>query len=139
MTPAPFTLSAVPAGHVPPRAPRPRREVVDTVLRSLLNALEELTLLVLPHGGQRTARHNAWRAATDLHVTTGYQWVDQISVSAFEPAPDPSAQPVPVGATVPSATPAPCVPPRVPAAAGTRISRPRLAAARPPATAGAPS
>ncbi|WP_131747517.1 hypothetical protein [Frankia sp. Cppng1_Ct_nod] len=38
------------------------------VLRSLLTAIEELTLLLLPHGGQRTARRNAWRAAADLHV-----------------------------------------------------------------------
>ncbi|MCK9904647.1 hypothetical protein MXD63_31975, partial [Frankia sp. Cpl3] len=107
------------------------------MLRSLLNALEELTLLVLPHGGQRTARHNAWRAATDLHVTTGYQWVDQISVSAFEPAPDPSAQPVPVGATVPSATPAPCVPPRVPGGARGPVGTPRRAPAPPPGPPGA--
>jgi hypothetical protein len=46
------------------------------VIRSLLSTLEELTLLVLPHGGQRTARRNAWRAATDLHVTSGYRWAD---------------------------------------------------------------
>jgi hypothetical protein len=38
------------------------------VLRSLLTAAEELTLLLLPHGGQRTARRNAWRAAADLQV-----------------------------------------------------------------------
>ncbi|MEX5713118.1 hypothetical protein AB1484_33975, partial [Parafrankia sp. FMc6] len=65
------------------------------MFRSLLSALEELTLLVLPHGGQRTARHNAWRAATDLHVTTGYRWVDQISVSALEPSPAPPPAPAP--------------------------------------------
>lgn len=32
---------------------------------SLRTALEEFALLVLPHGGQRTARRNAWRAAFD--------------------------------------------------------------------------
>ncbi|WP_238437087.1 MULTISPECIES: hypothetical protein [unclassified Frankia] len=42
----------------------------------MLSTLEELTLLILPHGGQRTARRNAWRAATDLHVTSGYRWAD---------------------------------------------------------------
>ncbi|MBL7497890.1 hypothetical protein I6A84_13410 [Frankia sp. CNm7] len=46
------------------------------MFRSLLANLEELTLLILPHGGQRTARRNAWRAATDLHVTSGYRWTD---------------------------------------------------------------
>ncbi|WP_007516898.1 MULTISPECIES: hypothetical protein [Pseudofrankia] len=46
------------------------------MFRSLLSTLEELTLLVLPHGGQRTARRNAWRAATDLHVTSGYRWAE---------------------------------------------------------------
>lgn len=46
------------------------------MIRSLLTAMEELTLLVLPHGGQRTARRNAWRAAADLHVTGGYRWTD---------------------------------------------------------------
>ncbi|OHV25161.1 hypothetical protein BBK14_22600 [Parafrankia soli] len=70
------------------------------MFRSLLSALEELTLLVLPHGGQRTARHNAWRAATDLHVTTGYRWVDQISVSALEPSLAPPPAP-PARATFP--------------------------------------
>ncbi|WP_347177040.1 hypothetical protein [Parafrankia sp. EAN1pec] len=71
------------------------------MFRSLLSALEELTLLVLPHGGQRTARHNAWRAATDLHVTTGYRWVDQISVSALGPSPAPPPAPPPARATFP--------------------------------------
>jgi hypothetical protein len=42
----------------------------------MLSTLEELTLLILPHGGQRTARRNAWRAATDLHVTSGYRWAE---------------------------------------------------------------
>ncbi|ADP79809.1 hypothetical protein FraEuI1c_1753 [Pseudofrankia inefficax] len=46
------------------------------MFRSMLSTLEELTLLILPHGGQRTARRNAWRAATDLHVTSGYRWAD---------------------------------------------------------------
>ncbi len=46
------------------------------MFRSMLSTLEELTLLILPHGGQRTARRNAWRAATDLHVTSGYRWTD---------------------------------------------------------------
>jgi hypothetical protein len=55
---------------------RPHREVGRTVFRSLLSAFEELTLLVLPHGGQRTARRNAWRAAADFHVTAGYRWAD---------------------------------------------------------------
>ncbi|MDT3446793.1 MULTISPECIES: hypothetical protein [unclassified Pseudofrankia] len=48
------------------------------MFRSLLSTLEELTLLVLPHGGQRTARRNAWRAATDLHVTSGYRWAEGV-------------------------------------------------------------
>ena len=52
------------------------------MIRSLLSTLEELTLLVLPHGGQRTARRNAWRAATDLHVTAGYRWADSTGLSA---------------------------------------------------------
>lgn len=55
------------------------------MLRSLLSVLEEVTLLVLPHGGQRTARRNAWRAATDLHVTTGYRWVDATGPSSVAP------------------------------------------------------
>lgn len=46
------------------------------MFRSMLSTLEELTLLILPHGGQRTARRNAWRAATDLHVTSGYRWAE---------------------------------------------------------------
>jgi hypothetical protein len=37
-------------------------------MRTLLTALEELTLLLLPHGGQRTARRNARRASADLYV-----------------------------------------------------------------------
>jgi hypothetical protein len=56
------------------------------VFRSLLSSLEELTLLVLPHGGQRTARRNAWRAATDLHVTSGYRWAEGAGVPAGGPA-----------------------------------------------------
>ncbi|TFE33511.1 hypothetical protein E0F15_05840 [Frankia sp. B2] len=70
--------------------PRPCREVVPIVLRSLLSVLEEVTLLLLPHGGQKTARRNAWRAATDLHVTTGYRWMDTtvpLSVTSVTPAP----------------------------------------------------
>lgn len=89
------------------------------MFRSLLSALEELTLLVLPHGGQRTARHNAWRAATDLHVTTGYRWVDQISVSALEPSPAPP----PARATFPA----------------PRISAPRVSPVRSRAAAAARS
>ncbi|EIV96471.1 hypothetical protein [Frankia sp. QA3] len=58
------------------------------MLRSLLSVLEEATLLVLPHGGQKTARRNAWRAAADLHVTTGYRWVDPVSVTPAAPGPD---------------------------------------------------
>ncbi len=46
------------------------------MIHSLLTALEELTLLVLPHGGQKTARRNAWRAAADLHVPGGSRWAD---------------------------------------------------------------
>jgi hypothetical protein len=57
------------------------------VFRSLLSTLEELTLLVLPHGGQRTARRNAWRAATDLHVTAGYRWTEG---SGLRPASPPA-------------------------------------------------
>ncbi|WP_261568496.1 hypothetical protein [Frankia gtarii] len=57
------------------------------MLRSLLSVLEEATLLVLPHGGQKTARRNAWRAAADLHVTTGYRWVDPMSASPIPPGP----------------------------------------------------
>lgn len=99
------------------------------MLHSLLNALEELTLLVLPHGGQRTARHNAWRAATDLHVTTGYRWVDQISVSAFgvglAPRPAPGAAP---------ANPAPANPVTAkPVAAGAVTTRTAAPAADLPA------
>ncbi|WP_250287130.1 MULTISPECIES: hypothetical protein [unclassified Frankia] len=41
------------------------------LLKSLLTAVEEVTLLLLPHGGQRTARRNAWRAAADLQVGAG--------------------------------------------------------------------
>jgi hypothetical protein len=41
------------------------REVRVAVITSLRTALEEFTLLLLPHGGQRTARRNAWRAAYD--------------------------------------------------------------------------
>jgi hypothetical protein len=52
---------------------RSRREVGCIVFRSLLSILEELTLLILPHGGQKTARRNAWRAAADFHVTAGYR------------------------------------------------------------------
>ena len=77
-------------GCLPGMSSRPRREVVHTVFRSVLSALEELTLLVLPHGGQRTARRNAWRAATDLHVTSGYRWTDSftpLSVTPLPPAP----------------------------------------------------
>jgi hypothetical protein len=55
------------------------------VFRSLLSTLEELTLLVLPHGGQRTARRNAWRAATDLHVTSGYRWTDGSGLATASP------------------------------------------------------
>ncbi len=57
------------------------------MLRSLLSVLEEATLLVLPHGGQKTARRNAWRAAADLHVTTGYRWVDPMSAAPIPPGP----------------------------------------------------
>jgi hypothetical protein len=62
---------------------RPHWEVVPTVFRSLLSTVEELTLLILPHGGQRTARRNAWRAAADLHVTSGYRWTDSAAVPAL--------------------------------------------------------
>ena len=55
------------------------------MLRSLLSTLEELTLLVAPHGGQRTARRNAWRAATDLHVTSGYRWTDGSGLGSASP------------------------------------------------------
>ncbi|CUU60110.1 hypothetical protein Ga0074812_13552 [Parafrankia irregularis] len=124
------------------------------MFRSLLTALEELTLLVLPHGGQRTARHNAWRAATDLHVTTGYRWVDQISVSAFGLVPAPANASVPSPAVPPATTAhagipaearagAPLVTRPVAAAAGgdfpaprERESAPRPAAARAPGTRG---
>ncbi len=58
------------------------------MLRSLLSVIEEATLLVLPHGGQKTARRNAWRAAADLHVTSGYRWVDPVSVAPIAPGPD---------------------------------------------------
>jgi hypothetical protein len=78
------------------------------VFRSLLSTFEELALLILPHGGQRTARRNAWRAATDLHVTSGYRWTDSGGLG-----PDP-------------------VPPIAPRAAGT--ARPRTTA-RPRSTA----
>lgn len=39
------------------------------MMTSLRSLLEELTLLLLPHGGQRTARRNAWRAAYDSRQT----------------------------------------------------------------------
>jgi hypothetical protein len=77
------------------------REVVPIVLRSLLSVFEEVTLLVLPHGGQKTARRNAWRAATDLHVTTGYRWVDTsaitpvTSVASLTPVTPRVATPIP--------------------------------------------
>lgn len=38
------------------------------MIRTLFTLVEEFTLLVLPHGGQRRARRNAWRAAADLYV-----------------------------------------------------------------------
>ncbi|WP_239335954.1 hypothetical protein [Frankia sp. CiP3] len=50
---------------------RPAWEVRVVVLRSLLTAVEELTLLLLPHGGQRTARRNAWRAAAEISLPVG--------------------------------------------------------------------
>ncbi|CAJ63798.1 MULTISPECIES: hypothetical protein [Frankia] len=58
------------------------------MLRSLLSVLEEATLLVLPHGGQKTARRNAWRAAADLHVTSGYRWVDPVALAPIVPRPE---------------------------------------------------
>ena len=74
------------------------------MFRSMLSTLEELTLLILPHGGQRTARRNAWRAATDLHVTSGYRWADGSagSVGALAPV-------TPRGAGAPRAI-APAIP-----------------------------
>src|SRR4051812_35750984 len=66
---------------------RPRREGKPAVFRSVLATLEEVPLLILPHGGQRTARRNAWRAATDLHVTSGYRWTDGGPGSATTLAP----------------------------------------------------
>lgn len=70
------------------------------MFRSLVYTLEELTLLILPHGGQRTARRNAWRAATDLHVTSGYRWADGNARGAAPvTAPTASATP-PAGARV---------------------------------------
>jgi hypothetical protein len=70
------------------------------VLRSLLSVFEEATLLVLPHGGQKTARRNAWRAAADLHVTSGYRWVGPVSVAPVSVAPV-SVAPVPVARAAP--------------------------------------
>jgi hypothetical protein len=72
------------------RIQRSRREVGRTVFRSLLSALEELTLLVLPHGGQRTARRNAWRAAADFDMTAGYRWTDTGPKVPNLPSPPPS-------------------------------------------------
>jgi hypothetical protein len=57
------------------------------VLRSLFSVLEEVTLLVLPHGGQKTARRNAWKAAASLHVTTSYRWVDPVPITPSPPVP----------------------------------------------------
>lgn len=73
------------------------------MIRSLFTAMEELTLLVLPHGGQRTSRRNAWRAAADLHVTGGYRWTDPaLKIGSFpRPASRPASRPAnrPVAAT----------------------------------------
>ncbi|WP_322763137.1 hypothetical protein [Frankia sp. Cr2] len=55
------------------------------MLRSLLTAVEELTLLLLPHGGQRTARRNAWRAAVDLHVGVDQHAETPLTVSRIPP------------------------------------------------------
>ncbi|MCK9897449.1 hypothetical protein [Frankia sp. AgB32] len=78
------------------------------MLRSLLGVLEDATLLVLPHGGQKTARRNAWRAAADLHVTR-HRWVDPLAVTPRRPA-DAAALaadrvPTQTGAAAPSVEP----------------------------------
>ncbi|MCM3923668.1 hypothetical protein ND748_18605 [Frankia sp. AiPs1] len=84
------------------------------MLRSLLSVFEEATLLVLPHGGQKTARRNAWRAAADLHVTSGYRWVDPVSVAPVSVAP----------VSVARAAPGPDARASIPGAEGAaRISR----------------
>ncbi|CAO5240634.1 hypothetical protein [Frankia sp. AgKG'84/4] len=78
------------------------------MLRSLLGVLEDAALLVLPHGGQKTARRNAWRAAADLHVTR-YRWVDPVAVtprrSAGAPASAVSQLPAQAGAAAPNSEP----------------------------------
>jgi hypothetical protein len=66
------------------------------VFRSLFGLAEELTLLVLPHGGQRTARRNAWRAATDLHVEPAA--IDPRIIAHLVPRPASAPAPVAVGA-----------------------------------------
>jgi hypothetical protein len=66
------------------------------VLRSLFSLAEELTLLVLPHGGQRTARRNAWRAATDLYVQPAP--VDSRVIARLLPPPASAPASVAVGA-----------------------------------------
>ncbi|SNQ48918.1 conserved hypothetical protein [Frankia canadensis] len=63
------------------------------MLRSLFSVLEEVTLLVLPHGGQKTARRNAWKAAASLHVTTSYRWVDPVQITPPRPTAPAAAQP----------------------------------------------
>ncbi|MCM3884858.1 hypothetical protein [Frankia sp. R82] len=59
------------------------------MLRSLLSALEEATLLLLPQGGQKTARRNAWRAAADLQGARGAGWLEPVHITPVRPAPGP--------------------------------------------------
>ncbi|MCK9877774.1 hypothetical protein MXD59_18675 [Frankia sp. Ag45/Mut15] len=59
------------------------------MIRSLLSVLEEATLLVLPQGGQKTARRNAWRAAADLQGSRGSSWLEPVPITPVRPAPGP--------------------------------------------------
>ncbi|MGF7237104.1 MAG: hypothetical protein ACQSGP_19400 [Frankia sp.] len=64
---------------------------------SLRTALEEFTLLVLPHGGQRTARRNAWRAAFDGRPTHNRAEAAEFTVAP--PAAEPTGNPVAAAAS----------------------------------------
>jgi len=67
-------------------------------MKSLFRLAEELTLLVLPHGGQRRSRRNAWRAASDLREQPTAIDPHLIARLLPRPAAAPSATPVAVGA-----------------------------------------
>jgi hypothetical protein len=57
-------------------------------MTSLRSLLEEMTLLLLPHGGQRTARRNAWRAAYDSRQSMIRRADPGAALTAVVPADD---------------------------------------------------